>query len=213
MIRRGAGLALLFTLSAGFATARAQQSDASPPDSSRGVAACGACLSGIAVGLRASNVLALGDTGRQKAIEYSEGYGIRLKVHLIASYFELPLFVGEYFLGEKLLRDERNGVDTHGSSVKSAHSAVALGLGALFGVNTVTGVWNLIEARHDPAGRFRRWLHSLAMLAADAGFMLTANAAGDARRSDAGANTHRNLAIGSMSLAAASTIMMWLWKD
>jgi len=212
MIRRGAGLALFFTLSAGLAPARAQQADSRPPDRASSATACGACLGGPAVGLRATSALALGDTGRPNAIEYSDGYNVRLKIHLIASYFELPLFVGEYFLGEKLLTDQRKGLQTSGAT-KSAHGAVATGLGALFAINTVTGVWNLIESRHEPAGRFRRWLHSLSMLAADAGFMLTANAAGEARRTDDGANRHRNLAIGSMSLAAASTIIMWLWKD
>lgn len=149
MIRCGVELALFFTLSAGLAPARAQQADSSPPDRASSATACGECLGGPAVGLRATSALAPGDTG----------------------------------------------------------------LGALFAINTVTGVWNLIESRHEPAGRFRRWLHSLSMLAADAGFMLTANAAGEARRTDDGANRHRNLAIGSMGLAAASTIIMWLWKD
>ena len=39
-------------------------------------------------------------------------------------------------------------------------------------MNTVTGVWNLIEARHDPQyGRGHRWgSRGLLMLAADAGF-------------------------------------------
>ena len=203
MNRSGVGLALVLCFGACLHAARAQQNDS---------VACGACIAGPAVGLRVLSTVAAPDTGRAKAIELSNGYAVRLKVHLIGSYLELPLFVGEYFLGEKLLSDERNNISTRGSSVKGAHSAVALGLGALFASNTITGVWNLIEARHSPGG-FRRWLHSLLMLAADGGFLLTANAAGEARQTDAGADRHRNLAIGSMSIAAASTIMMWLWKD
>jgi len=43
------------------------------------------------------------------------------------------------------------------------------------GLNSVTGVWNLWESRHQPAGRTRRTLHGLLMLAADAGFGATAS--------------------------------------
>ncbi|MEP6591485.1 MAG: hypothetical protein ABJC19_09905 [Gemmatimonadota bacterium] len=199
------------------AAANAQEAIDQPTAAAASEAACGACLDGGMVGLRNSRVAILPDTVRPKAIEYSKAYGVRLKIHQVASYTEIPLFVGEYFLGEKLLRDQRNGVTGFGreneSSVKGAHSAVAAGLAALFTINTVTGGWNLWESRKDPAGRTRRWVHTIGMLAADVGFIMTAQAAGDARRTDAGANRHRNLAIGSMSLATASTLMMWLWKD
>ena len=215
MIQRSVGLALLVTLSAGLASAGAQQNIPTPSDSIPRATICGACLGGPAVGLRATSALVLGDTGRQKAIEYSDAYGVRLKIHQIGSYVILPMFVAEYLVGEKLLTDERNNrnIPNYRPSIKGTHSAIATGLGVVFTSNTVTGVWNLIESRHDPAGRTRRWVHSIAMLIADAGMVMTAQAAGDARETDAGANTHRNLAIGSMGLAAASSIMMWLWKD
>lgn len=176
---------------------------------------CGACLASLAVGIQQPAA----DTGRQRAIEYSDGYAVRLKIHRLASYAELPLFVGEYFLGEKLLRDQRNGLNRGGdddgseSSAAGAHSAVAAGLGVLFTVNTITGGLNLYESRKDPSGRTRKWVHTLTMLAADAGFLWTAAAAEGARESNAGARTHRTRAIASMSLATASTVMMWLWKD
>jgi hypothetical protein len=155
------------------------------------------------------------DTGRPRAIEYSDDYALRLKIHQIGSYAILPLFVTEYFVGEKLLTDERNNrnIPNYQPSIKGLHSGIATGLGVVFTSNTITGLWNLIESRHDPAGRTRRWVHSLAMLVADAGFVMTAQAAGDAKRTDAGADRHRNLAIGSMSLATAASVMMWLWKD
>ena len=189
------------------------------PDSTRtpGLAAhdgCGACIASAAVGLHA---IAVADTGRPHAIEYSDAYATRLRIHMIGSYVELPLFAAEYVMGQKLLNDTSNlvqpGQRPPQSSLRSWHQTVATGLGVLFATNTVTGVWNLVESRHDPAGRTRRWLHSLAMLAADAGFVATAQAGGDARRTLTGADHHRALAIGSMSLATASTLMMWLWKD
>jgi hypothetical protein len=156
----------------------------------------------------------VGDTGvkRTKAVEYSEGYYKRLAIHRYASYAELPLFAAEFILGQKLLNDERNG-GTAPSGIKTAHTTVAVGLGALFAVNTVTGVWNLLEARHDPNGRTRRTIHGIGMLIADGMFVWTASLAGDAKRSDAAADRHRNAAIASISVATLSTVMMWLWKD
>jgi hypothetical protein len=149
---------------------------------------------------------------RRHAIEYSNGYATRLTIHRIGSYAELPLFGGEWILGQKLLND-RSLPGRPPRGLRDAHRLVATGLGVLFGVNTVTGVWNLIEARHDPAGRTRRTLHAVSMLVADAGFLYTASLAHGARHSDTGATNHRNAAIASISLATASTLMMWLWKQ
>ena len=150
--------------------------------------------------------------GRPKAIEYSEAYGTRLAIHRYASYTELPLFAVEYALGQKILNGQRTG-EFASQGTRSAHKVVAGGLGVLFAVNTVTGVWNLVEARHDPSGRTRREIHALSMLLADAGFLYTASLGGAARRSLDGENRHRNAAIASISVATASTLMMWLWKD
>jgi hypothetical protein len=155
---------------------------------------------------------AVADTGRPRAIEYSNAYYTRLTIHRYASYTELPLFAAEYALGQRILNGQRTG-DFASSGTRSAHKVVAGGLGVLFAVNTITGVWNLYEARHDPEGRTRRDLHALSMLLADAGFLWTASLAGDARESQDGANRHRNAALLSISVATASTLMMWLWKN
>ena len=93
---------------------------------------------------------------------------------------------------------------------------VALGLAGLFGVNTVTGLWNLWDSRKDPTGRARRYIHAALMIAADAGFVATASAAPSPRRvtlDDPRANRHRTLAIASMSTALASYVMMLVWKN
>jgi len=156
---------------------------------------------------------ATADTGaRPKAIEYSDAYYTRLTIHRYASYAELPLFAAEYALGQRILNGQESG-DFASSSTVSAHRVVAGSLGLLFAVNTVTGLWNLYDARHDPAGRTRRYLHALSMLAADAGFLYTASLAGDAREEQSSANQHRNAALVSMGIATASTLMMWLWKE
>ncbi len=178
--------------------------------------------SGIAVGPRNNPVgisisasdgpeVAASDTTsrRPRAIEYSDEYYTRLRIHHIASFAELPLFGAEYVLGERLLTDERTGYPP--SSLKAAHLGVALGLGALFGVNTITGVWNLWESRADPSNRTLRIVHSAAMLGADAGFAWAGAIGGNARNSPADARRHRAVSVGSMALATAGTAMMWLF--
>jgi hypothetical protein len=158
--------------------------------------------------------LGTADTVRRKrptSIEYSDAYYTRAKIHRVATYAEFPLFAAEYVLGQRLLNEERTGVPSDG--LKTAHTTVALGLGALFTVNTVTGVWNLWDSRHDPADRTRRLIHSVAMLGADAGFMWAGASGGGANESGDDANHHRTIAISSMALATAGTVMMWLFND
>lgn len=153
------------------------------------------------------------DSGRPRprAIEYSDAYYQRLTVHRIASYAELPLFATEYVLGERLLRDERTGYPP--SALKASHAVVAGGLGVLFAVNTVTGAWNLWDSRSDPSGRTLRIIHSVAMLGADAGFAWAGVSATNARNSQADAQHHRTISVGSMALATAGTAIMWLFHD
>jgi hypothetical protein len=151
------------------------------------------------------------DTGRQ-AIEHSDFYYKRLAVHRYASYATVPLFVTEYFLGEHLFNHPGEG-----GSAKSAHGAVAGGIAVLFGVNSVTGVWNLWDSRHEADGRTRRYLHSILMLAADAGFAWAgATAPGDegpGTELDSRRRKHRTIALSSMGISLASYGMMLLWKD
>jgi hypothetical protein len=152
---------------------------------------------------------------RPKAIEYSDLYYTRLKIHQIASYLTVPLFVAQYLAGRELW----NHPDRHGLA-RDAHGPLAAGIAGLFAVNTVTGVWNLWDSRKDPNGRTRRWVHGLTMLAADAGFVVVGatvpdddfRETGGTGRSS-GASTHRDVAIGSMGLALGSYLMMLIWKD
>lgn len=208
---------LVLTAAGGVHSAVAQQADVPVPSSVRLDVACGACISSLAVGVQPALAQPVADTVRwRKAIHYSEAYGIRIRVHQIASYAEIPLFIGEYFLGQKLLRDRRSSSNSgfgENEVNAGAHGAVAAGLGVLFTVNTITGAWNLYDSRKDPAGRTRRWIHTLTMLAADAGFMITAASTGGESRSLDASIRHRNRAIASMSLATASTVMMWLWRN
>ena len=141
------------------------------------------------------------------AAEYSDAYVKRRKIHLYASFATAPLFVAQYIVGEKLYTE--GGSD----GARGAHSALGVGIGALFGVNTVTGVWNLWEARHDPNGRRRRLIHGLAMLGTDAGFVATGLLAPGHEGGDQGSRSaHRTVALTSMGVAAGSYVYMLLTR-
>jgi hypothetical protein len=146
---------------------------------------------------------------RHRAVEYSDAYTKRLTVHRIGSYAMLPLLAAEYALGDRLL----DGGSAPAGWVKPTHVGVAVGLGALFATNTITGAWNLWDSRHDPAGRTRRLLHTALLLAADAGFAYTGTLGDDATHSLDGRRRHRNAALTSIGIATVGTAMMWLWKD
>ncbi len=155
---------------------------------------------------------------RRKAVEYSDLYYTSLKVHRLASYLTLPLFVGQYFSGTYIWNHP-----TSRGFARDVHGPLAAGVAGLFAVNTVTGVYNLWTERAEPKGRTRRWVHGLAMIVADAGFVVVGATA--PHREDrfggtptplnqqSGARTHRDVAIASMGLALGSYVMMLLWKD
>jgi hypothetical protein len=151
---------------------------------------------------------------RRRAIEHSDWYYRRLAIHKTASFATVPLFVAEYAVGNKLFDGDAS------SSVRSTHQALATGIGVLFGVNTVTGVWNLWDTRHETQGRTRRITHAALMLASDAGFVATAALAPEGDDVDeggddggsSGRSRHRAVAISSMGVALAGYLMMYIWK-
>lgn len=150
---------------------------------------------------------------RPRAIEYSDWYATRLTIHRWGSYAMVPLLAAQYSLGQNLMNDARPS-----PWMRDAHAGVASAIGLLFGANTLTGAWNLWDARADPAGRTRRYVHAATMFIADAGFMWAGATAGDegdglergASRSDS--RQHRAIAIGSIAVSAVGSTMMWLWK-
>jgi hypothetical protein len=147
------------------------------------------------------------DTVRRKrpvAVEYSDWYARRLAIHRWASYATLPLFAANYVTGSQLLQYGNQApawaINTHGP--------LATAVTALFAVNTLTGGWNLIDGRNDPAGRGWRTTHALLMLTADAGFAVTGMLASKAERSDHDRRLHRTVALGSIGLSTISYVMM-----
>jgi hypothetical protein len=123
----------------------------------------------------------------------------------------LPLFATEFALGQSMYGTTPG--DT--SSRRGAHAAIGAGIIGLFGLNTVTGAWNLFgEGWSDPHRRTLRLIHGLMMMASDAGFVATTQS-GPNSRSRRGAltfetdkATHRNIAVASMSVATASYLLM-----
>ncbi len=148
---------------------------------------------------------------RPRAVTHSDLYYTRLTIHRIGSYAMLPLFAGEYLLGNRLLKDADNGVRSS-QGIRGAHAAVAAGLGVLFGVNTATGLWNLWDTRHESQGGARKYIHAALLVAADAGIMLAAASADDAREQSGGPRRHRNIAVGAIGIATVGSVMMWLWQ-
>jgi hypothetical protein len=163
---------------------------------------------------RAPSVIAQGtprdtihrSTGRPRvrAITYSDAYATRLTIHRVASYATIPLFIGNYVTGSQLLA---KGRDAPGWALHT-HGPLATGVTTLFTVNTVTGVWNMAEAWHDPAGRFSRTLHGLLMIISDAGFTYTGILSGEARNSESRRRLHREVALSSIGVATLGYVIM-----
>ena len=134
------------------------------------------------------------------AFEYSEGYRTRAKVHRVASFATLPLFVTEAIVGQSLYNEPTD-------SKRDAHLVVAGAIGALFAVNTVTGAWNLLEARKDPHFGKRKWAHALLMFGGDIGMVTTA-ALGPGEGDSDGKAAHRASAITTAALATTGYLIM-----
>lgn len=146
------------------------------------------------------------DTTRPRAFAYSDGYEKRQTIHKTASYVTLPLFALQYAAGTQLFDKSTDAP----AWARRVHGPAATGIAALFVVNTVTGVWNLWEARPDPEGRVRRTTHGVLMLLADAGFAYTGSLAEQAERSPDKRQLHRNVALTSLGIATASYLVMAL---
>lgn len=140
------------------------------------------------------------------ATTYSNGYEVRLKIHKYSSWATIPLFATEFALGQSLYNQPETGAK------RTAHGIVGTGIVGLFGLNTFTGGWNLWEGRHDPDGRTLRIVHSVLMIAGDAGF-LAATATGPHMRNGIITNPsdkslHRDIAVASIGVSTVSYLIM-----
>jgi hypothetical protein len=144
---------------------------------------------------------------RKKAVVLSDAYEIRLTVHKYASYATLPIFAAQAIIGQQLYNNDSKGLPRQHGLV-GAHDAVAVALGGLFAVNTFTGGLNWWETRNQAEGRTWRTIHSVLMLASDAGFAYTAATGKRARGLQADRDWHKSWAIASASVALVSYVMM-----
>jgi len=145
---------------------------------------------------------------RPVAIEYSEGHETRAKIHKYVSWATLPLIGTEFWLGQRLY--DNAGED----DLRGVHGAVGAGLIGLFAVQSVTGVWNLLE-EHGTPGHKKRLTHGLIMLAAEGGFIAAAAMAPGEREGRFGSvsadrSTHRTVALVSMGVGTAGYLWMLL---
>jgi len=146
---------------------------------------------------------------RRRAVVMSDAAILRLRIHRYASYTVIPLFALQAIAGNQLLQADNGGVERPGWA-KSAHSFGAAAIGTVFAVNTITGVWSLYDQRANTDGRTRRWVHSILMLASDAGFTWTGiKLADDAKRSSSSRDDHRNVAYASIGTALVGYGIMY----
>ncbi len=147
---------------------------------------------------------------RPVAIEYSDAHETRAKIHKYASWATLPLLGTELVLGQKLFNDPNSLT----SNLRGVHGAVGAGLIAFFGVQSVTGLWNLVESNQAP-GHTKRLVHGILMLAAEGGMVAAAaSAPGHSRNDlinfDTRAATHRDIAYVSIGVGTGGYLMMLL---
>lgn len=142
---------------------------------------------------------------RPRAIEYDDSYYTRLEIHRDLSYAIYPLYVGQYIFGEELWKKSRDAP----TWAKTGHRVFATALVGVFGANTVTGLWNLWDSRHDPDHRVLRTVHALTMLAADGAFSYAGSTlATQAQNSYAKRRLHRTITISAMGVTALSALTM-----
>ena len=183
---------------------------AARPDTSRPVAAdsvAGPALLSLATAARLPD-----DTvrRRRKAIEVSDWYERRLRIHRYGSYTIIPLFALQTIAGNRIYPDPRNAP----TWAKHSMTYGATALAGVFTINSVTGLWYLWDSREAPQGRTRRTVHALLMLASDAGFSYAGSTlANEAENSAAKRNEHRMWAYGSMATALTGVGVMTLWRD
>jgi hypothetical protein len=147
---------------------------------------------------------------RRKSIEVSDWYERRLRIHRYGAYATVPLYVFQAAAGNQLYQKSSAAPEW----AKTGHRIGATALATVFTVNTVTGLWNLWDSRATPQGRTRRTVHTLLMLASDAGFAYAGiKLSNEAENSAEKRSQHRNLAYASMAVAVTGSGMMLLWRD
>ena len=148
-------------------------------------------------------------TTRRVAVDVGDWYGRRLLIHRVTAIAVPALFAYQYYLGDRLY-DGREDGDT-----RDTHRMMRTAIIGAFGVNAVTGGWNLWESRATPEGRTSRILHTVSMVGALGGFTYAGiKLANDMKEPGvdilAVRRQHRAVALTSMGVTLVSGAAMWL---
>jgi hypothetical protein len=147
---------------------------------------------------------------RRKSIQVGDWYNRRLRIHRYLAYTTIPLYAFQAIAGNQLFQESSGAPEW----AKTGHRVGATALAAVFTVNTVTGLWNLWDSRAVPQGRTRRTIHTILMLASDAGFTYAGlKLSEEAENSLDKRRQHRTVAYASMGVAIVGSGMMLIWKD
>ncbi len=150
---------------------------------------------------------AMADTGKRRrapSIEYSDVYHTRVSIHRALSWAMVPLFIGSGYTGFQL----RNKRERAPQWVRDVHGPLAGATVVVFGMNTLTGAWNLVEGRKDPVGRTKKLVHGALFLAAAAGFTYVTTAGDNIRAFGKPNHWHRDVALASMGVSLVSWSLM-----
>ena len=125
----------------------------------------------------------------------------------------VPVFAAQYVAGQTLY-DAGNGGPAAPGWAKPVHETGAATIAGIFGVNTLTGLWNLWDSRHTEDHRWLRLSLSVIMLGADAAFAYTGiKLADDAEESQAKRRQHRDAALWSMGVSVGSGVVMKIFNN
>jgi hypothetical protein len=150
---------------------------------------------------------------RRRAVEVSEAYGQRLQIHRYLSYAMIPVFTAQYIAGSKLYDAQQTGGSPAPGWAKPVHQAGAATIAGIFGINTVTGVWNLWDSRHTPEHRWLRYSHAVVMLGADAAFAYTGiKLSSEAENSFVKRDQHRKVALYAIGASTVSGVVMKIFN-
>jgi hypothetical protein len=150
---------------------------------------------------------------RARAVEVSEWYGRRMVIHRTLSYAMLPVFASQYIAGSKLYEEQQVGGTPAPSWARPVHKAGAATVAGIFGVNTVTGVWNLWDSRHTKEHRWLRYTHAAVMLGSDAAFAYTGiKLSHDAKQSFVKRDQHRRVALYAIGASTVSGVVMKIFN-
>jgi hypothetical protein len=141
---------------------------------------------------------------RGKSFQYSDGYATRLGIHKALSFAMLPLFAASGYTGFRLRKEKTDAPKW----LRDLHGPVAGATVILFGMNTLTGAWNMWESRKDPENRTKRILHGALFLAAAGGFAYVTAAGDNIYATGKGNHWHRDVALASMTVSLVSWSLM-----